>query len=195
MKKLILYFWLIFISGVSFGQNWKEVTSKNPNIELFIDLDDIEDGYHIKAVCNIQKPKAVIEEKIESPTQYPDWLYRYKQAEKIKPIENGFIFRAIIDAPTPLKDRKICVAVDKKGSTINTNYILTSSACEDATYCPNCNTVENLKGAWYLKSLSDNTTRVTHEMYMEIKIPLPRSFVYKLMLKGPIKSFENLFKH
>lgn len=195
MKKLVLSLWLIFISGVSIGQNWEEVTSKNPNIKLFIDNDDIDDGYHIKAICNIPKNIAKIEEKIESPTNYPDWLYRYKEAEKINATKNGFVFRAIINAPTPLKNRKIRVAVDKKRNATNTDYILTSSAFEDATYCPNCNTVENLKGAWYLKSLSDNLTKVTHEMYMDIKIPLPRSLVYRLMLKGPTKSFENLLKH
>ncbi len=194
-QHILLLLLLMFNSICVLSQDWKQVKSSNKEIQLFIDSSWCsKDVYHIKALTTVRLPISTLESLITTPEGYSNWLYRYDSAELLESREGQFVFRAIINAPTPLKDRKLKVLVsenkDSNGFSIfklkRLKFPISSS------YCSKCIEVEDMSGVWKLKANSENETIVIHEMNMKLESPLPRSFTYKLILKGPQKSLENL---
>ncbi len=194
MNSIRLALLLICYSVSLNAQDWRQVKSSNSSIELAIDLDSQGDSYRIKASSILSLPISQIEALIESPESYPKWLYRYEEAELLLKEKNNFVFKAIIGAPIPLKDRKIKVKVTKTANFSDTVLfsLENQSFSKDSEYCKRCIAVESLTGSWELFAIASDKTKVVHEMEMQLKVPLPRNIIYRLMLKGPTKSFENL---
>lgn len=195
MKFIKFVIALLFISTTSFyAQEWSSIRSDNPSIDLYIDRAAKDDVYTIRASTILKASINKISEVIETPENYRNWLYRYETAELLQKKENYFEFRAIISAPIPLKNRRLKVAVDKQNiSKTSILYQLNKLPFpKESVYCSKCTSILDMKGKWYLESLSEYKTKITHTLTIQLKAPLPRAFVYRLMLKGPTKSFEKL---
>ncbi len=195
MKTLRFILLLTLSSSLSLiAQDWKVIESGIPNLVFEIDQEAKGDLYHIRATQNFDISIHRIRSLIEDPTTYSKWLYRYQEAKIDSILSDRFVFRAIVNAPVSLKDRRLKVLTTKQQKVDGVvRYALSNLFFSDNDqYCMQCADIGYLKGYWELIPLGTSKTKVIHEMTISIKAPLPRSIMYRIIKKGPIKSFANL---
>lgn len=119
-------------------------------------------------------------------------MYKYNSAEIIEELPNGFVFRAIIKSPFPLKDRKIQIKIKKVISEKGILYIMNGMPITDPEYCKKCVAMEQIEGLWELTKVNKTETQLRNTMKINVPVLLPKIILYPLIYKAPFKTFEEL---
>lgn len=167
-------------------------TLTKSGIHLEMNMESPDNIYEVKTVAIINTSVAEICNRIEAVKDYSSWLYNYKESEKIDSLNAGFVFRAIIKTPSLLKDRKIEIQVTKSTTNNKITYNLVNRTITNPNYCLKCATIKKMSGSWLLIPISKTKTKLINIAKITVAIPLPKKIVYKLISKGPLKTFKKL---
>ncbi len=192
--KLVVFFVLIIsLSSTCSAQGWKVVAQKK-GILIEKSSKTQNDTYHFRATTKVKASLVELETLVENIPNYPNWLYKYEVAEVLETLENTHVFRAIILAPFPLKNRKLQIKLTKNKTKDFVSYQMQGVQVSDDQFCKACEEVVGISGRWELKKITSQLTEVRNTTKVIVNLPLPKNMLYPLFYRAPQKSFENLLE-
>jgi len=186
-----VFIFLFFIPVFCFSQTWKTVKNEQ-GIRIEKNTETKANTYNFRTTVNLKTSVEELLKRIENVSEYPKWLYKYNSAEIIEELPNGFVFRAIIKSPFPLKDRKIQIKIKKVISEKGILYIMNGMPITDPEYCKKCVAMEQIEGLWELTKVNKTETQLRNTMKINVPVLLPKIILYPLIYKAPFKTFEEL---
>lgn len=191
--KLLRFLSLVIISFtvLSFtATDWTFVESQD-GIDVFERVDhSSKKWFRLSTVIDF--PMEGILSFTSNIEKLPEWVYACRETKTLNQNEHELTYYSVTDMPFPMSDRDVVIRKVVIRDFENKTYKSISTDSKDFDIKSNYVRISNFEAIWYFEELSDTTTRVTYDMYVNPGNSLPDWIKDWVIRIGPMKTLINL---
>lgn len=166
-----LVYFISFFSFGAFAQNdgWKMGESKN-NIQFYYKTD-VDGKQWMRLSTVIPSSLYNVSNFTLDVSKLPEWVYGCSETEIYSNSEDETIYYAVTDMPFPMTDRYMIIKKSLEGSPSGEYFKATSTDCSETQIETDLIRVSEFKAIWKFEKHSENSTKVTYDIYTSPDVP------------------------